>query len=99
MSSFMKFDGDKPMFHLIDPVWHESTVKVLTMGAAKYVENNWKKNKDINRYISALERHLNDIKKGIFIDPESGELHTAHIACNSMFLHYMLDKKVKNETV
>ena len=92
---FMKFDTQKPMFHLIDPVWHESVAKVLTAGAQKYEENNWKKNKDPNRYISALERHLNAIKRGEFIDAETGELHTANISCNAMFLHYMLGKKVK----
>lgn len=96
MSSFMKFDEDKPRFDLIDPWFHEDVAKVLTMGAKKYKVNNWKKNKDITRYISALERHLNAIKKGELKDEESLLQHSAHIACNAMFLHYMI-KEMGNE--
>ena len=91
-TEFLKFDGAKPRFDLIDPWFSEDTAKVLTMGALKYTEDNWKLNTDIKRYIGALERHLNEIKKGEFIDDESKLQHTAHIACNAMFLHYMIRK-------
>ena len=106
-TSFLKFDTNKPRFDLIDPWFEEDVAKVLTMGAAKYAENNWKLNTDINRYIGALERHLNTIKKGAlsdaksglphiaqFFDVESGLQHTAHIACSAMFLHYMIRKEL-----
>jgi len=91
--SFMKFDDKKPKMHLVDPDFHEDLSRVLTLGAQKYAENNWKKNKDINRYISALERHLLEIKRGNFYDDETLLQHSSHIACNAMFLHYMIDKK------
>lgn len=91
-TEFLKFDSAKPRFDLIDPWFSEDTAKVLTMGAMKYAEDNWKLNTDIKRYIGALERHLNEIKKAEFIDSESGLQHTAHIACNAMFLHYMIRK-------
>ena len=91
-TEFLKFDSSKPRFDLIDPWFSEDTAKVLTMGALKYAEDNWKLNTDIKRYIGALERHLNEIKKGEFIDDESRLQHTAHIACNAMFLHYMIRK-------
>lgn len=94
MSNFMKFDENKPMFDLIDPYFEEDVAKVLTMGAKKYAKNNWQKNEDIDRYIGALQRHLNDIKKGNFKDKESKLQHTAHIACNAMFLHYMIRKGI-----
>lgn len=87
---FKKDDNGKPRFDLIDPYFEEDIAKVLTMGASKYAENNWKLNTDINRYISALQRHLNKIKQGEYIDDESLLQHTAHIACNAMFLHYMI---------
>lgn len=111
-NSFLKFDTNKPRFDLIDPWFEEDVAKVLTMGAAKYAENNWKLNTDINRYIGALQRHLNEIKKAAvvsaessqrsshiantakFFDLESGLQHTAHIACNAMFLHYMIRKEL-----
>ena len=91
-TEFLKFDSSKPRFDLVDPWFSEDTAKVLTMGALKYAEDNWKLNTDIKRYIGALERHLNEIKKGEFIDDESKLQHSAHIACNAMFLHYMIRK-------
>lgn len=91
-TEFLKFDSAKPRFDLIDPWFSEDTAKVLTMGAMKYAEDNWKLNTDIKRYIGALERHLNEIKKGELFDAESTLQHTAHIACNAMFLHYMIRK-------
>lgn len=93
-NSFLKFDAKKPRFDLIDPWFEEDVAKVLTMGAAKYAENNWKLNTDINRYIGALQRHLNKIKQGEYIDDESLLQHTAHLGCNAMFLHYMIRKEL-----
>lgn len=94
-TEFLKFDRAKPRFDLVDPWFSEDTAKVLTMGAMKYAEDNWKLNTDIKRYIGALERHLNEIKKGELFDAESGLQHTAHIASNAMFLHYMIRKGSK----
>lgn len=94
-TEFLKFDSSKPRFELVDPWFSEDTAKVLTMGAMKYAEDNWKLNTDIKRYIGALERHLNEIKKGELFDAESGLQHTAHIASNAMFLHYMIRKGSK----
>lgn len=91
-TEFLKFDSAKPRFDLVDPWFSEDTAKALTMGAMKYAEDNWKLNTDIKRYIGALERHLNEIKKGELFDAESTLQHTAHIACNAMFLHYMIRK-------
>jgi hypothetical protein len=90
---FQKFDDNKPKFHLIDPYWHEGVAEVLTFGAEKYSEDNWKNDVDLKRYISSLERHINEIKKGNFFDDETNLQHAAHIACNSMFLHYMIRNK------
>ena len=85
-----KFDQTKTRFDLIDPYYHEDLAKVLTYGAIKYEENNWQKLPDAKkRYIAALERHLNKVKKGILFDHESTLQHTAHIACNAMFLHWL----------
>ena len=95
---FVKFDSEKPMYHLVDPYAHEDLAKLLTFGAKKYTADNWKKG-DIKTYISALERHLSDIKKAIdscdyslFIDKDSSLQHGAALMCNSMFIQYFIEK-------
>ena len=95
----MKFDDEKTNFDLIDPWFHEDLARVLTFGALKYKPNNWQKVKNAKqRYTAALERHLNAYKKGEMIDPDSGLSHMAHIACNSMFLHYLNRMEMENES-
>lgn len=89
---FIKSDTNKLSPTLIDVEWYEDTCKVLTFGATKYSKDNWKKCEDINRYIDALERHLLEVKKGNYIDSESGCSHLAHISCNAMFLHFFTRK-------
>ncbi len=64
----------------------EEYVQVLTMGAKKYGDNNWRKGMKWSNILSSLERHLAAIKKGEDRDLESGFLHTAHIMCNAAFL-------------
>ena len=59
----------------------------------KYTKDNWKRCTEIERYINALERHLIEVKKGNFIDDESGCSHLAHLSCNAMFLHYLTKKQ------
>lgn len=90
IEQFKKFDTNKPRYSLIDPDWQEDVAKVLTMGAQKYDANNWKLCEDPERYIDALIRHLEDIRRGKFKDKESKLQHTAHIACNAMFIHWMI---------
>ena len=84
-----KHDAGKPRFDLVDPYFHEDIAIVLTNGATEYGDYNWMHVEPFRtRYIAALERHLNALKKGEDIDPDSGHLHVAHIACNAMFLHW-----------
>lgn len=94
IEQFKKFDTNKPRYSLIDPDWQEDVAKVLTMGAQKYDANNWKLCEDPERYIDALIRHLEDIRRGKFKDKESKLQHTAHISCNAMFLHWMIKNGV-----
>ena len=102
---FIKYDYEKPMYDLVDPYAHEDLAKLLTFGAKKYDADNWKKG-DIKTYISALERHLSDIKKAIdsgdlslFTDKDSKLQHGAALMCNSMFIHHFIEKLLKNESI
>ena len=97
MSKFMKFDDDKVRFELVEPWFHEDLAKALTMGAKKYKANNWKLCKDKDRYIGALDRHFNELKKGNYIDDESLLQHAAHIGFNAMALHYLIRQEMENE--
>jgi len=91
-NEFKKNDtaDNKPIMHLIDAHFKEELAMLLTLGAAKYEAENWRKAKrgDILRYRDALERHLVQRDKGEFIDKDTGLPHTVCIAFNAMALHY-----------
>ena len=89
----MKFDDEKPRWDLLPLDTVEEFVKVLTKGAEKYDDNNWKKVEG-RRYFSALLRHLKDHQRGEKNDPETGLSHLAHAGSNLIFL---LWKEMNNE--
>lgn len=61
-------------------------VAVLTYGAQKYEAHSWKQVEEY-RYKDAKLRHMFDELAGLGItDAESGLLHLAHEACNTLFL-------------
>jgi hypothetical protein len=88
-----KYDTNKNRWDLL-PIEHvESVVRVLTMGATKYGDNNWQLVENAQeRYYAAAMRHLVEWRKGNKIDNESGESHLAHVMCNLVFLMHF-DKK------
>lgn len=95
---YIKDDKDKLSYSLIDPLILESLAKTLTYGAKKYNRDNWKKCDDIDRYIDALLRHLQELRKGNLKDVESGLHHADHLLANAAFLSYFFNKKKLNLT-
>ena len=92
-----KDDSTKLRWDLLDPDFPEGIVKILTFGAKKYEDNNWRKLKDsggTDRCYAALMRHLTEWRKGNKIDSESGLSHLYHAACNLYFLEWF-DKESK----
>lgn len=90
-----KNDTGKPRMDLIDPEWLLDVGRVLTWGSGSYdesqkvYENNWRQGgMRWGQVFAALQRHSLAFWGGEEIDPETGIPHMAHIACNSMFLHY-----------
>lgn len=81
-----KYDGDKPIMSLLPFEALREVAKILTFGAKKYDAHNWRKGMRWSRIESALLRHYERYAMGEDIDPESGLLHTAHLACNALFL-------------
>jgi len=82
-----KFDTGKPRMGLVTPEFIEGVAKVLSFGAEKYGPYNWAEGIEFNRLYDALQRHLSAWQKGEDIDPESGENHLLHAACELMFLY------------
>lgn len=75
------------MYHLVPPEALEEVVKVLTFGARKYGEGNWRmlENGPV-RYFDAAQRHLAAWLAGQKTDAESGLPHLAHAACSLLFM-------------
>ena len=86
MSEGRKFDGEKPRMYLLPPKAIQEVAKVLTFGAQKYDEDNWKKLDNLqNRYTGASLRHIFAIMEGEELDPETECYHEAHAICCLLF--------------
>lgn len=87
-SEFRKHDGGKPRLDLLPFMAVTEVGKVMTFGAQKYGDNNWREAKpdQYHRYEAAAYRHLFAYSQGELIDPESGLPHLAHAATNLLFL-------------
>ena len=84
-----KKDADKLRFDLILPEFEEAMAHVLTHGAKEYGANNWQKVAGAKaRYTGALQRHLNQYRKGYMYDLDSDCNNLAQIAVNAMFLYW-----------
>lgn len=84
----VKYDKDKPRLDLVPPEVVIALGTVLTYGAAKYADNNWRKNNGMRwgRVYAAMQRHLLAWQKGEDVDPESGLPHLHHALANLAFL-------------
>ena len=94
-----KFDGGKPRYDLEQVLATEEVMKVLTFGADKYADDNWRKVPDLDkRYYAAARRHMAAYMRGELIDPESGLSHLAHaISCLNFVLEVQLENKQSQE--
>jgi len=82
----VKYDDEKPRMHLLPPKATIEVAKVLTFGAQKYDEDNWRKLENLqNRYTSGALRHIFAHMDGEKLDPESGISHLAHALCCLLF--------------
>lgn len=82
----IKQDGEKvrPELLPIGPLLAIS--EVLTFGAKKYADHNWRKGFKWTRLIGAAMRHLFAYARGENKDPETGLSHLAHLGCCVVFL-------------
>lgn len=62
---------------------------MFAVGIGKYLRGSWLRGMPYSQAIDAIRRHVAAIERGEDRDPETGELHAYHAACNLMFLaHY-----------
>ena len=88
-----KYDDKKLRWDLLPYAEIEDVVKILTHGAKKYGDENWKEVKGGRwRYLAAAMRHIVTWKKGEIVDRDTGVSHLAHAVCCLLFLMW-IDKK------
>lgn len=82
----VKFDTGKPACGLIPSDALLSVARIMDIGAAKYGARNWEAGFSWTRLLSSTLRHLYAWASGESSDPETGQSHLAHAACNILFL-------------
>ena len=83
----LKYDHGKLRYDLVPPTALMNVAEVLTFGANKYSDNNWKTVQPFeSRYIAAAIRHIEAYRQGEIFDDESGLPHLAHASTCLMFL-------------
>ena len=82
-----KYDQGKNRWDLVPFGSLDDLVAVITHGADKYGDTNWKMVPDrTNRYFAAAMRHIAAWRMGELTDPESGLPHLAHAMCSLVFV-------------
>lgn len=82
-----KYDSGKLRYDLIPVLALEETTKVVTKGAEKYDDENWKLVPEgRRRYLAAAMRHIQQWRKGVIYDEEMGTHHIANAISNLMFI-------------
>jgi hypothetical protein len=83
----VKHDADKPRWSLLPWRAAEAIVRVLTFGARKYDDDNWRHVPDARRrYFDATMRHMVAWQRGDTADDETGEHPLTHAATCLMFI-------------
>lgn len=88
-----RYNAGKPRIGLVPPQIIEGLGHVLTFGAEKYDDDNWKKGLSDENCMSSCMRHLMQFQRGEIYDSESGIHHLAHAACNLAFILYFHEKQ------
>ncbi len=86
MKKAVKYDSKKIRLDLLSTTAMEEVAKVLTFGAEKYADNNWRLGMSWSRLLRAAVGHTWAFMRGEDLDPETGLCHLAHAICCLMFL-------------
>jgi len=88
MSKGKKESDGKLRVDLIPPEVELALAEVLTYGAMKYGDNNWKKGIEYSKIYGALRRHLLAWRQNDIVDNESGLPHLWHAFTELAFLEW-----------
>jgi 5'(3')-deoxyribonucleotidase len=89
MSEFKgkRFNEGKPRTDLLPVFAMEQMIKVLTIGAEKYGDDNWRNGMSWTKSpLASLLRHIFAFINGEDLDSETRLLHMAHAMCNCAFI-------------
>lgn len=87
LSEGKKFDAGKARYDLMPFAALDEVASVLSHGAEKYGEDNWRNVPNANsRYIAAALRHISAYQQGNEFDKETGRHHLAHAVCSLLFV-------------
>ena len=81
-----KYDAGKSRIGLISDFATYQEAAVMTYGAKKYADHNWRGGMKWSRLIDAALRHIHAFNAGENMDPETGLSHLAHARCCLAFL-------------
>jgi hypothetical protein len=95
----LKYDSEKPRYDLLLtglPLSLEEVTQVLTIGAKKYADNNWRRvDHAETRYMATAMRHEVAHVQGENRDPETDRYHLAHKICCDLFrLELLMQEEV-----
>src|SRR5258708_2505586 len=82
----VKMDANKIRADLLPVSFLIGVAEILTAGAKKYSDRNWELGMKWSRPYGACLRHLFKWWSGEKLDPDSGQSHLWHAACNLAFL-------------
>lgn len=86
MNQALKHDSEKVRMELLSVPALVEISRVMTFGAKKYADHNWRQGFAWSRLYGAALRHLSAHMNGENTDAESGLSHLAHAGCCIMFL-------------
>ena len=93
----IKFDGHKPRTDLLPGFPLLQVANVLSLGAHKYGDHNWRAGMKWTRPYAAALRHLLAWIEGEDNDQESGLNHIDHALCELMFLRQYIKDYPDND--
>ena len=83
-SEGLRYNQGKMRWDLLPMDALNEVAKVATYGASKYEPRNWEKGLSWSACFASFMRHFYARCTGEVIDPESGCMHTAHMAWNAL---------------